>query len=235
MTSTSQALEYLFRTAYKLIISDMSRGSDTQAGLELLRRVKQYIGNPPPLIIYSRKATTEFGESARQEGAVLVTWSMRELTLKMSTILYPRPTREYLLKLLQDGEISTFNRVRPRHLDFSEADLKNTNLSRANFTDTILIRADLTGAGLTGADLTYAKLDQATLTRSILSEAIFKGTTLHEAAIDEAKFNNADLSGAQFWGAREYRNSDFTNARFSSNQQALREELKRVGAVNVPE
>jgi CheY-like chemotaxis protein len=87
--STAQALEKLTGNDYDLVISDMGRGSEPDAGLRLLKEINEKIINPPPVFIFSSfKAKTKFGQRAKDEGAALVTSSLRELTLELNNILH---------------------------------------------------------------------------------------------------------------------------------------------------
>lgn len=80
--NTTQALDFLAKEEYDLIISDMGRGSEADAGLRMIREIKRHFGNPPPILIFaSTKAVTNFGKDAIKEGAVITTPSTRELIL----------------------------------------------------------------------------------------------------------------------------------------------------------
>jgi CheY-like chemotaxis protein len=83
-TDTSQALSYISSRNYDLIISDMGRGLDRDAGLLMVRQINRTFQNHPPIFIYaSQRAVENYGRSARQEGASFVTSSPRDLVLKM--------------------------------------------------------------------------------------------------------------------------------------------------------
>jgi hypothetical protein len=70
----------------------MRRSSQLDAGLRPLREVRDKSGNPPPIFIFaSAEALEKFGESAKNEGAAPVTSSVRELILKMNTIVNAWP------------------------------------------------------------------------------------------------------------------------------------------------
>jgi CheY-like chemotaxis protein len=86
--NTIQALDAINSNNYDILISDMGRGLDRDAGLKLLQEIKKQIANHPPFFIFaSSKAIDIFGESARQEGAAIVTSSIRNLMLKINEVL----------------------------------------------------------------------------------------------------------------------------------------------------
>lgn len=67
--STDEALKCLEEDKFNLIISDMRRGENKIAGLELLKKLKE-ISNTTPVIIYtSSKAISHYGEAACKFGA----------------------------------------------------------------------------------------------------------------------------------------------------------------------
>ncbi len=82
--STDQALDFLAKdiTSYALVISDMGRGSDRDAGIQLLQTMKKRWNPAPPLIIYcSSSAAEAHGDRARRLGALDVTTSPKEVAL----------------------------------------------------------------------------------------------------------------------------------------------------------
>lgn len=83
--NTAQALEFLAKKEYDLIISDMGRGEEFDAGVRMIREIKRYQGDPPPVLIFaSYKAIEKFGELAKREGALLVTSATKELITAMN-------------------------------------------------------------------------------------------------------------------------------------------------------
>jgi CheY-like chemotaxis protein len=71
--STDEALKVLDKQPFDLIISDMGRGQNPSAGLDLLRAIRQR-GIPTPAIIFcSSKAVARFGAEAQRLGALAVT------------------------------------------------------------------------------------------------------------------------------------------------------------------
>lgn len=78
--NTSQALSYLSKIKYDLIISDMGRGSSRDEGIKMIKAIKESIPNPPPIYIFcSSIAYEKYGKEAMKEGAVLVTSKVKEL------------------------------------------------------------------------------------------------------------------------------------------------------------
>jgi len=78
--NTSQALGYLMKEEYDLVITDLGRGGDPMAGIVTIREINSAFGSPPPIVVYSSyRAVKEFGQDAKQEGATLVTSSLRSL------------------------------------------------------------------------------------------------------------------------------------------------------------
>jgi CheY-like chemotaxis protein len=76
--STAQALQRLQQRKYDVLISDLGRVSDPQAGFTLLGEL-QKLGNKTPLIIYSSSATPALVAEATKRGAFGLTNSPREL------------------------------------------------------------------------------------------------------------------------------------------------------------
>lgn len=68
-TSTADALTRLQATPYDLIISDMTREPDPQAGYTLLGKLRER-GNQTPFIIYAGSSSPEHTAAARARGAV---------------------------------------------------------------------------------------------------------------------------------------------------------------------
>jgi CheY-like chemotaxis protein len=85
---SEQALDYLGKRSYDLIISDMGRGPEPDAGIKMIDEIKTKFADHPPIIIYSGESATEkYGKNAMDKGASLVTASARDLVLKMNEIL----------------------------------------------------------------------------------------------------------------------------------------------------
>ena len=77
-TSTDDALEKLRAYKYDVIISDMGRPPDKQAGYTLLEE-KQKVGDTTPFIIYAGSNAPEHKAEARQKGAFGSTNNPQEL------------------------------------------------------------------------------------------------------------------------------------------------------------
>ena len=91
--STDQALQLLRKdpTAYVLIISDMGRGAERDAGVQLLQTLKQGWATAPPVVIYcSGRAARAYGDKAKELGALDVTASPKELSLWIEEALAPQ-------------------------------------------------------------------------------------------------------------------------------------------------
>ena len=85
--NTAQALDCLAKEEYDLVISDIGRGSEADAGVRMIREINRHIGSPPPILIFSSiQAVKRFGKSAKKEGA-LVAANTRDLVLKMTEML----------------------------------------------------------------------------------------------------------------------------------------------------
>jgi CheY-like chemotaxis protein len=68
-TSTENALATITRRPYDLVISDMSRPPDTQAGYTLLDSLRA-AGNNTPFVIYAGSRGPELAREAREHGAI---------------------------------------------------------------------------------------------------------------------------------------------------------------------
>ena len=70
---TESAINILRTNKFDLIISDMGRGSNHSAGLDLLKELKKIGINTPVVIFASSRALNRYGEEAKALGAVAVT------------------------------------------------------------------------------------------------------------------------------------------------------------------
>jgi CheY-like chemotaxis protein len=68
-TSTEEALEKVKQHRFEVIISDMGRPNDSEAGYTLLDRLRA-AGNRTPYIIYAGSRAPEYQATARQHGAL---------------------------------------------------------------------------------------------------------------------------------------------------------------------
>jgi len=114
------------------------------------------------------------------------------------------PQTMQLAKLLQEGNIGDFNKLRPTgRLNLSGLDLSGLNLSGVDLRDADLTRAILKGADLTGALFQRAVLDRADLTRSKVSGAKFYHASMRYTDLTgvlearKTEFVEADLHGAE--------------------------------------
>ena len=82
----------------------------------------------------------------------------------------------YCLKLLIEGKIAEFNRIRQK--DGSDLFLRDANLVGLKLVGVCLVRADLTNAILSNADLSQADLSYANLEKAHLNEANLTGQNL---------------------------------------------------------
>lgn len=108
-------------------------------------------------------------------------------------------------------------------LDFSRAELRETDLngkdlSGANFKEATLFKAELEGANIEGANfeganLMDAILTQANLTGSNLKSAQLDGSILIEVNFTEANLEDASLKWSTIWEAN-FTDANLTNANF---------------------
>lgn len=86
--NTAQALELLGKKEYDLIISDIGRGSEKDAGIRMLREIKRQFTTASPILIFSSvQAVRKFAQIAKKEGALFVTDSPLEAIQKMTEVL----------------------------------------------------------------------------------------------------------------------------------------------------
>jgi len=86
--STKQALDFLAQSEYALIISDIGRGSDWEAGIHMIPEIRRHFPDAPPIVLYAHPGAVEaHGERARQLGASLVTASPQELVPWIESVL----------------------------------------------------------------------------------------------------------------------------------------------------
>lgn len=76
------------------------------------------------------------------------------------------------------------------------ADLKDMNLTRADFRNMDLSQINLEYAHCRGADFSGALLKNAYMPYAQCAEAVFHGTDFKSANIERVRFDNADLMGA---------------------------------------
>lgn len=86
-TSTDDAVEKLRAGRYDLIISDMGRPSDSQAGYTLLARVRDELKLKTPYLVYASSSAPEHDAEARRRGASGSTGNPRDLFQRVVAIL----------------------------------------------------------------------------------------------------------------------------------------------------
>lgn len=86
-TSTDDAVERLRSERYDLIISDMGRPPDSQAGYTLLSKVREELKFKTPYLIYATSNAPEHDAEARQRGANGSTGNPRDLFQRVVAIL----------------------------------------------------------------------------------------------------------------------------------------------------
>lgn len=86
--NTKQALDFLAQGDYDLIISDISRGADWEAGISMIPEIRNRFPKAPPIIICAHpKAVEAHGKRARDLGASLVTASPEDVMRRLDNIL----------------------------------------------------------------------------------------------------------------------------------------------------
>jgi CheY-like chemotaxis protein len=86
--NTAQALDFLAKKEYDIVLSDIGRGSEPDAGVRMIREINRHFGSHPPILIFaSIRSVEQFGESARTEGASFVTSSPSYVMLQLTKIL----------------------------------------------------------------------------------------------------------------------------------------------------
>ncbi len=86
-TSTNDAIERLRSGRYDLIISDMGRPPDPQAGYTLLARVRDELKLKTPYLIYASSNAPEHDAEARRRGASGSTGNPRDLFQQVVALL----------------------------------------------------------------------------------------------------------------------------------------------------
>jgi CheY-like chemotaxis protein len=89
VVSTDEALHDIAKSGkYDVIISDMSRPDDNEAGRTLLRRLRE-IDDETPVIIYSSNDTPQFESEMKDSGAFAVTHLASELVIRTAQAVEP--------------------------------------------------------------------------------------------------------------------------------------------------
>lgn len=85
--STDQGIELFQREYYDIIITDMGRGSESDAGLSLLKELKDLHCKTPVIVYASYTAIKKYGNEARQLGAYTITSGVKSIISSISEIL----------------------------------------------------------------------------------------------------------------------------------------------------
>jgi CheY-like chemotaxis protein len=89
VVSTDEALRDIAKAGkYDVIISDMSRQDDDEAGKTLIRRLRE-IGDETPVIIYSSNDSPQFESEMKDAGAFAVTHLASELVIRAAEAVEP--------------------------------------------------------------------------------------------------------------------------------------------------
>ena len=79
--NTEQGIDLLSKNDYDLVITDMGRGSESDAGLIFIKRTKElHIGDIPPIAVFaSKQAIKNYGKQALGLGAIAATNDIAEV------------------------------------------------------------------------------------------------------------------------------------------------------------
>ena len=161
-------------------------------------------------------------EEQRLAGAILLSASLMNYQLGLSTLLPPRRRAPYaqeavsviaaVLRGLQSGN---FQKLLADSLAYAP-DLKRVDLQKTNLQNSYLLprrkgvtlervdfyRADLSGATLKGASAPYGIFYQSRLCHTVFSKTDLRGANFFQADLTGAQFDGAALKGASFKDAR---------------------------------
>jgi uncharacterized protein YjbI with pentapeptide repeats len=128
-----------------------------------------------------------------------------------------------LVNLLQDGNITDFNKERPQTLDLFGADLAELDLSGIDLRKVKMAKADLSGVKLFGAQLEGADLEGVDLTEAAFGDSTVKGASFRDANIESVEasgnFIDCDFSGST-WSGTATRGCTFIRCRFEDAEFA---------------
>lgn len=85
--TTKEALSYIKDNYYDMIITDMGRGNERDAGLTLLKELKLIHCQIPVVICASRRAIERYGEESLRLGAYTVTYTIGGIISIISDVL----------------------------------------------------------------------------------------------------------------------------------------------------
>ena len=94
--NTKQALDFLAQGDYALIISDIARGADWDAGIRMIPEIRNRFPKAPPIIICAHPQAVEaYGKKAEDFGARLVTASPQDVVPWLDSILVERESYDF--------------------------------------------------------------------------------------------------------------------------------------------
>lgn len=85
--STKQGIDLYKKKAYDVIITDMGRGNQSDAGIDLIRELKALKCEVPIIVYASRNAIHRYGDIALSLGANRVTNGVGDIIAILSDIL----------------------------------------------------------------------------------------------------------------------------------------------------
>ena len=86
--STDQAILYLNKNEYNLIISDIGRGRESDAGIRMIREITRSFSKLPPILIFtSGYSVKKYEKEAKKEGAAFITSDTGDLMEKINQFL----------------------------------------------------------------------------------------------------------------------------------------------------
>ncbi len=85
--TTRQGIELFKRELYDLVITDMGRGNDSEAGLSLIKALRQLHCQVPIVVIASNSEIQKYGSEALRLGAFKVTNGIGNVISLISSVL----------------------------------------------------------------------------------------------------------------------------------------------------
>lgn len=138
----------------------------------------------------------------RSVSAITVSWIIFSiifvLLLGNSTLYWRLVTFAITDQTIEQIQYTTFQDADFRFVNFSGADLSNTNFYEVNFTGANLSKANLSKAEWPGSNLFDADLTGAVLVDAYLTDINLSKANLISADLEGANLNNANLSDANF-------------------------------------
>ena len=87
-TSTNEALHWLQKKHYKMVISDTKRGSENDAGFKMVEQIRNNIQDPPPIMIFSTQSTITEMQERINKTKVFATSSITNLISNLNKTLF---------------------------------------------------------------------------------------------------------------------------------------------------